>query len=99
MDDPVTVAVKVDVWPVSNETLPGETATLTVDVTGPAGLPPPQPAVSMAKSAGRITLLRYGKFGKRPFPLHSPAGRSLDWFRCLAAYPPLLGIGGFVFHV
>jgi hypothetical protein len=70
LDEPVTVAEKVDVWPMSKEALPGEMATVTVGVTVTTVLPPPQPAVIMAKSTRKITLLRFRKFGKRAFPSH-----------------------------
>jgi hypothetical protein len=74
LDEPVTVAEKVDVWPVSNEAPRGERATVIAGVTVPTGLPPPQPAVSMARSAMKIAPLEFRKSGNRLFPSRCPVG-------------------------
>ena len=99
MYEPVTAAVKLVDWPVSNEALPGEMLTVTVGVSVPTGLPPPQPAVSMARSAMKIALLQFRKSGNRLFPSLCPVGRSLVWARCKAARPPHIAIGGLGSHV
>ena len=45
---PLTVAVKVDVWPTSRAAVAGETVTVTGVTAVPDGLPPPQARQSSA---------------------------------------------------
>ena len=63
--EPVTVAVKVDVCPVSREALWGEIETATAGVSIAAGLPPPQPTESTAMNASGRMVADFRRSGKR----------------------------------
>jgi hypothetical protein len=73
--------VRVADWPVSNEALLGEMETVSVGVRPPTGVPPPQPAESIAANA-RMTLVMDFLKSDKTVPLScSSSGRTLHLTR------------------